>query len=113
VDVVVTPSVRTSESEDQSPRSVIEAMMSGCVVVGSDCGAIPLMIGDAGLITRQGDIEDLADGIVAAVSRSSDAALRSLARTRAIARYSPDTAASETIGFWERAIAAPRRAERR
>lgn len=113
IDVFVAPSVPTSESEDQSPRSVIEAMMSGCVVVGSDCGAIPAMVGDAGLITRQADIDDLAKGILAGVAMSADDRQRSLARRRAVARYSPETAASQTMELWERVLAVHRNGPRR
>jgi len=110
MDVFVAPSVRTAESEDQSPRSVIEAMMAGCVVVGSDCGAIPAMIGDVGVVTRQGDVQDLARGIIAGIAMSADEGLRASARERAVVLYSPDTAARETLELWERAIAHARAA---
>jgi len=104
VDVFVVPSVRTRESEDQSPRSVIEAMMSGCVVVGSDCGAIPAMIGDAGIVTRQGDAADLADGILAGLAAMGNDGLRLRARQRALDVYSPQAVSRLMLELWERAL---------
>jgi glycosyltransferase involved in cell wall biosynthesis len=104
VDVHVVPSVRTHDSEDQSPRSVIEAMMSACVVVGSDCGPIPDMVGDAGIITRQGDPGDLADGIVAGLASAADHDLRSRARRRALDHYSPEAVARSMLALWRRAL---------
>lgn len=105
VDVFAVPSRRVGEWEDQSPRSVAEAMMSGCVVVGSTCGAIPEMIGDAGVVTAEGDIGALADGLVQAVAMTADYDLRSAARRRAIERYSPAATAEQLVDIWERALA--------
>jgi glycosyltransferase involved in cell wall biosynthesis len=108
VDVFVAPSRTLGEWEDQLPRAVVEAMMTGCVVVGSDCGAIPEMIGDSGIVTAEGDAEDLAAGLRRAVRLADDQALRQRARARAVDRYSSVATAERMIDLWERARARKR-----
>ena len=59
MDVLVLPSVTTSQGEEFFGRVLIEAMACGVPVVGSDCGEIPNVIGDAGLIFEENNAEDL------------------------------------------------------
>jgi glycosyltransferase involved in cell wall biosynthesis len=67
---------------DAIPWAVIEAMAAGLSVVASGVGAIPELVGDAGLTVEPGNIDDLA----AALTRLSDDGLRSSLGTRAQAR---------------------------
>lgn len=55
MDVLVLPSRTRSNWKEQFGRVLIEAMACGVPVVGSDSGAIPGVIGDAGLIFPEGD----------------------------------------------------------
>jgi glycosyltransferase involved in cell wall biosynthesis len=50
MDVLVLPSRSQPNWIEQFGRVLIEAMACGVVVLGSDCGEIPNVIGDAGLI---------------------------------------------------------------
>lgn len=60
LDVLILPSITTSSWKEQFGRVLIEAMATGVPVIGSDSGAIPEVIGDAGLIFREGDFSELA-----------------------------------------------------
>ena len=59
--VLVLPSHSTGRWKEQFGRVLIEAMACGVPVVGSDSGAIPEVIGDAGLIFPQGDASRLGE----------------------------------------------------
>lgn len=61
VDGVVLPSRTTPVWKEQFGRILTEAMACKVPVVGSDSGAIPEVIGDAGLIFPEGDAAALAD----------------------------------------------------
>jgi len=84
---------------------LVEAMASGIPVVASHAGAIPEVVGDAGLLVPPRDPRALADAIERVLS---DASLReSLARrgrARAEALFSWESVAKKTIEVYEEAI---------
>jgi len=55
-DVVVVPSLETSSWVEQFGRVVVEAMASGVPVVASRSGALPEVVGDAGVLVSPGDV---------------------------------------------------------
>jgi glycosyltransferase involved in cell wall biosynthesis len=59
-DVVVLPSVSFGTFKEQYGRVLPEAMACGAIPVGSDCGAIPELIGDCGYLAPQGSPAELA-----------------------------------------------------
>jgi glycosyltransferase involved in cell wall biosynthesis len=59
LDVLVLPSLTTSHWKEQFGRVLTEAMACGVPVVGSDSGAIPEVIGDAGRVVPEGDAREL------------------------------------------------------
>jgi glycosyltransferase involved in cell wall biosynthesis len=59
LDVLVLPSRTMPNWKEQFGRVLIEAMACQVVVVGAHCGAIPEVIGDAGLTFVEGDPIDL------------------------------------------------------
>lgn len=59
MDVLVLPSKTTTEWKEQFGRILVEAMACGVAVLGSDSGAIPWVIGDAGRVFKEGDLESL------------------------------------------------------
>lgn len=60
-DVLAVPSRSTSVWREQFGRVIVEAMGCGVPVVGSDCGAIPEVIGSSGFVFPEGDSGALAD----------------------------------------------------
>jgi glycosyltransferase involved in cell wall biosynthesis len=58
--VLCAPSLTTARWREQFGRMLIEAMACGVPVIGSDSGEIPHVIGDAGVVVREGDAAELA-----------------------------------------------------
>ncbi len=109
VDILVMPSVRIGQWEEQAPRAVVEAMLSGCIVVGTPVGGIPEMLDGTGIVVGESTPAALADGIVRAASDPAVSELRAAARTRAIDVYSGRSAATSLVDVWERALLARRK----
>ncbi len=70
-DALALPSLTTRWWKEQYGRVIGEAMACGVVVVGSDSGAIPEVIGEAGLVVREGDAKALAAALERAVCDTS------------------------------------------
>jgi glycosyltransferase involved in cell wall biosynthesis len=62
-DVFVLPSIPSPSWKEQFGHVVIEAMACQVPVIGSDCGAIPELAGEGGLIFPAGDEKALAEHI--------------------------------------------------
>ncbi len=60
MDALVLPSLTAPNWKEQFGRVLVEAMASGVPVIGSDSGAIPKVIGEAGWIVPEGDVGALA-----------------------------------------------------
>ncbi len=101
MDVLVLPSLTTPKWKEQFGRVLIEAMACGVPVIGSDSGAIPETIGDAGLIVPEGDVAALR---VAIIRLKEDAELRVELSRRGlerVKRWSHETVAKELIALWQ------------
>jgi glycosyltransferase involved in cell wall biosynthesis len=101
LDVLVLPSRPEASWREPTAHVLIEAMAHEVAVVGSDSGAIPETIGDAGVVVPAGDPAALA----AALSGLADPAVRrplaQAGRARVMQQYSDDAVAERTIQFWK------------
>jgi glycosyltransferase involved in cell wall biosynthesis len=59
IDVLVLPSCSRPNWKEQFGRVLVDAMACGVPVIGSTCGEIPNVIGDAGLTFSEGDVDAL------------------------------------------------------
>jgi L-malate glycosyltransferase len=107
IDTLVLPSRTTSVWKEQFGRVLTEAMASGVPVIGSDSGAIPEVIGDAGLIFPEGDAAALADRLrqlIDSPDLRSDLAQRGYQRV--IGNYSQEHIALQTADFYRQVMKA-------
>jgi glycosyltransferase involved in cell wall biosynthesis len=64
MDVLVLPSRTGQHWKEQFGRVLVEAMACGVPVIGSDSGAIPALIGEAGLVVPESDVQGLRDALL-------------------------------------------------
>ncbi|MCE4027830.1 glycosyltransferase, partial [Microbacterium sp. Au-Mic1] len=63
IDVLAVPSLPTPRWTEQFGRVAVEAMAAGVPVVSSDAGALPDVVGGAGIVVSRGDAHALADAV--------------------------------------------------
>lgn len=98
LDALVIPSLTRPNWKEQFGRVIIEAMASGVPVIGSDSGAIPDIVGEAGLIVAENDVEALA----AALERlrcnpDLRAQLAQAGRARVESHFTHEQVAADTV----------------
>jgi glycosyltransferase involved in cell wall biosynthesis len=98
LDVLVLPSRTRPHWKEQFGRTLIEAMACGVPVIGSTCGEIPDVIGDAGLIFPEDDVDALRDALMR-VQRDQELRqeLAKRGRARVLAHYTQQQIASATV----------------
>lgn len=103
--VLVLPSLTTPTWKEQFGRVLTEAMACGVPVIGSSSGAIPEVVGDAGLIFPENDVQALT---VMLRQLASDPTLWEQLGQRGIARvqthYTQDRIAAQTARFLQELI---------
>jgi glycosyltransferase involved in cell wall biosynthesis len=60
-DIILVPSIAVPNWKEQYGRVAAEAMACGKLVVASDSGALPDLLGNHGLLFREGNTDDLAE----------------------------------------------------
>lgn len=107
MDVVVLPSLTASRWKEQFGHVIIEAMSCGVPVIGSDSGAIPEIIGEAGIIVPEGDAQALAQAIGRLRSSTAErTTLGQRGRERVLAQYTNERIAQATYLFWQEVMSA-------
>ncbi len=103
LDVMVLPTRVSGDCTEKFGRVLIEAMACETCVVGSDSGEIPRVMGEAGLVFREGDERQLGERLRRLME---DSALRETlqlrGRERVLERFTRARIARETVSFYER-----------
>lgn len=108
IDALALPSLTRRNWKEQFGRVLVEAMAGGVPVVGSDSGAIPDVIGEAGLVYPEGDAAALA-GQLRRLQRE-DGLRRRLARRgreRALQHFTHAGVAEATVAVYRELTASP------
>jgi glycosyltransferase involved in cell wall biosynthesis len=102
LDCFVLPSRTRPNWKEQFGRVLIEAMACGVPVIGSDCGELPNVIGGAGLIFPEEDVEALAAHLRALQGDPElRASLAQKGRARVLAHYTQQRIAEQTVAVYK------------
>jgi glycosyltransferase involved in cell wall biosynthesis len=101
LDVVAVPSRTLPNWKEQFGRVIVEAMACGVPVIGSNSGAIPDVIGDAGLIFPEDDSAALAERLRAALENQPlRAQLIERGRARILESFTHARIAAQTVDVY-------------
>jgi len=105
MDALALPSLTAAHWKEQYGRIIAEAMSCGVPVVGSDSGAIPEVIGSAGIVVPEGDVAALSDALAVLLdSREQRRQLGALGRERAEQQLSTRAMSASLKRFYDRII---------
>jgi glycosyltransferase involved in cell wall biosynthesis len=108
LDCLVAPSRTAARWVEAYPVPVLEAMGHGVVVVTSDSGALPDVVGAAGLVVPEDNPDALTEALVRLGSDEEfRAKLGAEGRRRVIEEYVDDALARKTLDFWRRLAGRP------
>jgi len=100
-DALAVPSRTLPNWKEQFGRVIIEAMACGVPVIGSRCGEIPNLIGDAGLLINEDDVDALAAHIRALSAQPEMRQMLSQhGRRRVLDRFTMKRIADQTTDFY-------------
>jgi glycosyltransferase involved in cell wall biosynthesis len=101
LDCLVLASRTRPNWKEQFGRILIEAMACGVPVIGSTCGEIPNVVGDAGLTFPEEDVTALAARVLELQqSRGLRQRLAEKGRARVLAQYTHKRIAEETVAVY-------------
>lgn len=110
LDALVLPSRSKRNWKEQFGRTLIEAMACGVPVIGSTCGEITHVIGEAGLIFPEGDVAALRAAIDRLMCEPElRRALAARGRDRVMRQYTQKQVAAATAEVYRAVLAAPDR----
>lgn len=102
MDLLVAPSLTAPHWREQFGRMLVEAFACGSPVIGSDSGEIPFVIGDAGIVTPEGDHKALAGAVTRLLTDDKlRGELREAGLRRAESRYTWERIATNTLEFFD------------
>jgi glycosyltransferase involved in cell wall biosynthesis len=105
LDVLVLPSVSRSNWKEQFGRVLIEAMACDVITIGARSGAIPEVIGDAGLTFAEGNAEELKQHLQRLIEDISlREELRHKGRQRVTENYTQAAIAQKTVRVYRQIL---------
>jgi len=100
LDISILLSHTTPIWKEQFGRVLVESMAAGTPVIGSDSGAIPLVIAKTGYIVMEKDILSIREALLESYSNKANySKLSKLAQQRAAERFSYTAIAEQTYDF--------------
>ena len=101
MDVFVLPSQTTPQWKEQFGHVLIEAMACEVPVIGSDSGEIPNVMGDAGLVFKESNADELKHQIQKlAANEALRFSLAQKGRQRVLSMYTHERIAEETLNLY-------------
>jgi glycosyltransferase involved in cell wall biosynthesis len=101
LDALSLPARTTRQGVEAHGRAVVEAMGYGVPVVGSASGALPDIIGHAGLIVKEDDVPGLTDALQDLInSPQRRVAFAQEGRRRVMSEFVDAAIARKTLAFW-------------
>ncbi|MBC7261794.1 MAG: glycosyltransferase, partial [Chloroflexi bacterium] len=105
MDVLALPSLTTPRWKEQFGHVLIEAMACQVPVIGSASGAIPEVVGDAGIIVPEGDCDALARAIEHLYTcEAKRVSLGRKGRERVLAHFTNQQITQKTWLFWQEVL---------
>jgi glycosyltransferase involved in cell wall biosynthesis len=87
----------------KSPLKIVEYLASGKAIVASSVGEVPEMLQDSGVLTRPGDADSLASGIIRVLSEPGlKDKIQKSARLRAKEKYNWEVTAGNLLRAYEK-----------
>lgn len=105
LDLLVLPSLTRPHWKEQFGRILVEAMACEVPVIGSTCGEIPHVVGDAGVLVPEGDSTALAGAVSRLLNDPAERAERGRrGRERALALFTHRRIAEETVAVYRQVL---------
>ncbi len=105
LDVLVLPSLSRPNWKEQFGRVLVEAMACDVITVGARSGAIPEVIGEAGLTFAEGDVEELQAHLQQLIDDVPlRETLRQQGRQRVIDHYTQAAVAKNTVNVYRQIL---------
>lgn len=101
MDCLIVPSLTRPNWKEQFGRIIVEAFLCNLPVIASDCGSIPEIVGEAGVIVPEGEVRALATAIQQLLSDPSLAAtLAKKAHARALEKFTWERVAMQRLQMY-------------
>lgn len=106
LDVLVAPSRSSEQWVEPTGAMVLEGMAHGCGVIVTRCGALPDVVGEAGMIVNEDDRPALSRALQGLVDEPARCRpLGASARQRVLERYSDGPIAEAMVALWRKVLA--------